>query len=541
MSSANRASITALRQDFEVLRQRTDQQRLLDLNDLPQSVDQALVDHIGALDQEAGVTVGELVSFLADILVAAGDKKLTNDEYGHKFSSLGRKINAQAALEGAFVIAQRATGNPTTIAQCFAENSWMVGRGAPEHAARCGDLATVMSALSKDASPETLENLAYAAAQDGHTNIIKVLLDKGLQPEAVAKAAKTALTSGHANVLEFLLDNGLSVDTVYGGDNSLLMLAAEGGYSKSKDKADIVRLLLSRGAKIDARNSFGESALHNAARYGMTESARVLVEAGADINARDNRDTTPLMNAAFDGHLGVVNLLAQDPRIEINARSKDLDTALLLASRGHDDNVKIIDALLNVPGIDVNLKDNNGYTAIMHAATGHAGGAFVQSTKRLLQAPGIDLSIRNNAEQTVMDLVKVETIGRWDRRYMVPILKGKQPAPQKKPVELLPTYLDPSQFDRFEEIIRILDEGGTVEQSELQWANDNKEKYLRQFLRPNLLIAVKDHIHYNLIPPQEGMTLPQQAEQQFEALFKAVSPTLREKLEAKLARANEAH
>ncbi|MEZ4270366.1 MAG: ankyrin repeat domain-containing protein [Myxococcota bacterium] len=447
----HQGNITALRQRFEILLQRDDQETVLDLNDLPQSVEQAVVKHVGALDHQVGVTVGELVSFLADVLVAAGDNDLSDNEYEHKFSTLSRKLNTKSALDGAFVISQRAVAKPTTIGKCLAGSSWMAAHEPSVLGARCGDLATVMLAISKDSTPRALERLAEAAAGEGHIPVLKALLDHGLPPGVLEAIAETAIMSRRPDVVEFLLDNGLSVDTVYERGKTLLMFAATGGYSKSEDNADIVRLLLSRGAKIDARNSWGESALHYAAKDGMTEAVRVLVEAGADINAGDNRDSTPLMSASFDGHLGVVRLLAQDPRIEINARSKDGDTALLLASRGHDDNVELIDALLSVPGIDVNMQDDGGSTAIMHAAIGHVGGAFVESTKRLLQVPGIDLSLRNNNGETVMDRVKRS--GSWGRPYMVPILEGKQSAAPEKRADILPTYMSDAMLSDFESIL----------------------------------------------------------------------------------------
>ena len=49
--------------------------------------------------------------------------------------------------------------------------------------------------------------------------------------------------------------------------------------------------------------------LHNAAYAGKLESARLLIERGADVNAGAGIHATPLIEAAFKGHLEMVKLL----------------------------------------------------------------------------------------------------------------------------------------------------------------------------------------------------------------------------------------
>ena len=54
----------------------------------------------------------------------------------------------------------------------------------------------------------------------------------------------------------------------------------------------IEKLLMSADVDIYARDSYGSSAIHQAARQGHTEITKLLVEAGIDINDRDNFNQT---------------------------------------------------------------------------------------------------------------------------------------------------------------------------------------------------------------------------------------------------------
>lgn len=81
-----------------------------------------------------------------------------------------------------------------------------------------------------------------------------------------------------------------------GEKRTALHLAAKGGH------ADVVALLLSNGAKVDAIDYRGQSALHLAARGGYYSACDRLLEAGADPNLADSRGDTPLHSAAAGGH-----------------------------------------------------------------------------------------------------------------------------------------------------------------------------------------------------------------------------------------------
>jgi uncharacterized protein len=75
--------------------------------------------------------------------------------------------------------------------------------------------------------------------------------------------------------------------------------------------ADVTRLLLARGAEVDAAGTgwMTGTALHSAASASQEESAVALLGAGADPNARQAQGWTPLHSAAANGLTDLVRAL----------------------------------------------------------------------------------------------------------------------------------------------------------------------------------------------------------------------------------------
>ncbi len=70
--------------------------------------------------------------------------------------------------------------------------------------------------------------------------------------------------------------------------------------------------------------------LITAAARGRTEEVKVLLEKGADINATDSLRWTPLMTAAFNGKIDTVKFLLERGA-DVNLENDDGTTALKLA------------------------------------------------------------------------------------------------------------------------------------------------------------------------------------------------------------------
>jgi HEAT repeat protein len=87
-------------------------------------------------------------------------------------------------------------------------------------------------------------------------------------------------------------------------NQQLLQAAVEGNLS-------VVAEALHNGADVNARGSYGDTALNEAAERGHVEVVERLLEAGADIENKGGADKTPIMNAAFAGHTRVVRVLLE--------------------------------------------------------------------------------------------------------------------------------------------------------------------------------------------------------------------------------------
>jgi len=109
-------------------------------------------------------------------------------------------------------------------------------------------------------------------------------------------------------------------------------------------RVNVVRLLLEKGANVDARNDWGVTPLHQAATEGRVGVVRLLLEKGADVDARASFGVTPLLFAASRGHVDVVRLLLEKGA-DVNAREVVFGhTPLDMARRGdHRDIVALLE------------------------------------------------------------------------------------------------------------------------------------------------------------------------------------------------------
>jgi ankyrin repeat protein len=80
-------------------------------------------------------------------------------------------------------------------------------------------------------------------------------------------------------------------------------------YAASGGHDDVARLLIMNGADVNAKDVLGQSPLHHAAWRGHTSVARLLIENGADINATRTNGVTPMEAARKARHVDVVKLL----------------------------------------------------------------------------------------------------------------------------------------------------------------------------------------------------------------------------------------
>ncbi len=130
-------------------------------------------------------------------------------------------------------------------------------------------------------------------------------------------------------------------------------------------------MLLNHGVKMNAKNPWGESALHVVSR-GRHDSqdgvrvARLILERGVDVNAQDKDHDSPLHSASYSGKLEIPRVLL-DRGAKPNAKNDRGGTPLHQVSQGEyesqADGVRIAQLLLD-RGVYVNAQDKNGVTSL---------------------------------------------------------------------------------------------------------------------------------------------------------------------------------
>ena len=93
-------------------------------------------------------------------------------------------------------------------------------------------------------------------------------------------------------------------------------------------KADYIRILISEGADVNAKNKDGRTPLMDAAKFSNNpEIVTLLLEAGADVNKKGRSDYTPLMFASTPE----VATLLIEAGADVNAKDKWGNTLLFYA------------------------------------------------------------------------------------------------------------------------------------------------------------------------------------------------------------------
>ncbi len=76
-----------------------------------------------------------------------------------------------------------------------------------------------------------------------------------------------------------------------------------------EERADIVELLAREGVDVNAKNRYGETPLHMAAKINSPQVVETLLSLGADFGLADEQGNSPLMVAIYRGHTEAAELL----------------------------------------------------------------------------------------------------------------------------------------------------------------------------------------------------------------------------------------
>jgi uncharacterized protein len=202
-------------------------------------------------------------------------------------------------------------------------------------AVRANDVEAAQRLLHSGANPDAANRYGVTplslAAENASAPLIQMLLQAGAHPTGAI--LMTAARTGNAEVVRMLLARGADANARESslGETALMWAAAE-------NHPEAVGALIEHGADPNTRSDklvyskdrFGPegvttilphgswTALMYAARQGSLDAARALAEAGADLNLADPDGTTALHLAILNGHFDTAGMLAKkgaDPNI----------------------------------------------------------------------------------------------------------------------------------------------------------------------------------------------------------------------------------
>jgi len=137
-------------------------------------------------------------------------------------------------------------------------------------------------------------------------------------------------------------------------------------FEEDEATAAVIQDLISQDADINAQmDKTGETPLHLAARYRRADAAKLLIDAGADVNAQDHSGRTPLHSSVSTDAQGVFHILLKNRATNLNAKTGDGTTPLILAARLGIEGM--VEQLIEAEA-DVNSADEQGKTALHWAA-----------------------------------------------------------------------------------------------------------------------------------------------------------------------------
>uniref|UniRef100_A0A8C7AWX5 Ankyrin repeat and SOCS box containing 3 n=1 Tax=Neovison vison TaxID=452646 RepID=A0A8C7AWX5_NEOVI len=119
----------------------------------------------------------------------------------------------------------------------------------------------------------------HLAASQGHWKIVQILLEAGADPNTTTLEETTplflAVENGQIDVLRLLLRHGANVNGSHSmcGWNTL-------HQATFQENAEIIKLLLKKGANKECQDDFGITPLFVAAQYGKLESLSILISSG---------------------------------------------------------------------------------------------------------------------------------------------------------------------------------------------------------------------------------------------------------------------
>ncbi|MEO1376511.1 MAG: ankyrin repeat domain-containing protein, partial [Cyanobacteria bacterium J06635_10] len=259
---------------------------------------------------------------------------------------------------------------------------------------------------SKD---QNFKSLLVCAIKQNSQSAAELLISKGANPDSALHRVNSV------DWVQFLIAKGADVNRINFEYQTPLHYAAI-NYQK-----EIVEVLLSHQANVNAKDKFGNTPLHLISQINQKTRknldikslinnqfdfnaqnekirlaiVKLLVKKGADIELKNNRGYNPLHLAAKEHHKYIIEyLIKKGAKIDERAAS-NAKTPLILAAEGFS-NIHIIQLMIE-NGANVNAKDKHGETPLHIAAMNANQNSDII---KLLVKSGADINAKNNNGET---------------------------------------------------------------------------------------------------------------------------------------------
>ncbi|KAI8242562.1 Serine/threonine-protein phosphatase 6 regulatory ankyrin repeat subunit B [Colletotrichum sp. SAR 10_96] len=235
------------------------------------------------------------------------------------------------------------------------------------------------------------------ASNAGFTGIVRLLLEKGADPDLysvdgneLGTAIQLAACEGHDEVVRILLDHGADVNV----------------------KGDIVLLLLTRGADVNMRAGIYGYALIAASEVGDADIVQLLLSSGANVDAR--RRSTPLIAALDSGHVDLARLLI-DNGADVKARTRVFGNALnVVMAKGQFELVPLL--------LERRVELNRRGTSHLYRKTPYEiaserdDGEMLRMMENVSVRNGLELlSVEDDEAASLSDASSGVFVNKWDR------------------------------------------------------------------------------------------------------------------------------
>ncbi|XP_004688206.1 PREDICTED: 2-5A-dependent ribonuclease [Condylura cristata] len=255
--------------------------------------------------------------------------------------------------------------------------------------------------------------LLIEAVQKEDIGLVQQLLKKGANVNFQEKIGlwaplHIAVQNCREDIVDLLLRHGADPCLKKRNEATPFIIAGIMGDVK------LLRLFLSKGAKVNECDSNGFTAFMEAAMYGHIEALRFLYDNGADVNlgrktTGDQQKlkkggTTALMSAAEEGHAHIVQILLEDMKADVNARDNKGSNALIYALKNPDaSKVEDVTRHLLHHKVDIKVRGEEGKTPLILAVE----KKHLNLVQMLLEQTQIDVNDKDRDGNTAL-LVAVQ-------------------------------------------------------------------------------------------------------------------------------------